>query len=123
MDQIKFPEDTPVTVSRPLAFPLPEKITDILAAFLAKYPQVRRACLLQIVYPRKLDPRVGDSPCLTCVVDIERDPDNATFSKICEASQSVVDGKTGEWSFLDFLPFDAVPEVEQIAPPFYVRKA
>lgn len=122
MDKIEFSKDTPASVSSPTAYPLPTGLKEALANFLSEYPQVRRGYLLQIVYPPNADPQVGDRPCLTCLIEIERDPDNSVFNGIIGAGQPVVEGKLGEWQFLDFLRSEAVPNADQIAPAFYVKK-
>jgi hypothetical protein len=123
MDTIVFSQDTRVSVAVPTAHAIAGELLDSLVPFLGRYPEVQRSFLVQFTYPPGYDPTVGDTPCLTCVVQLDADADNRVFNAISRASQSIVDGRLGQWRFLDFfrLTDSESAVIERTTSPFYVR--
>ncbi len=125
MDTIAFSQNTRVSVETPTAFPVADDLIEALVPFLRHYPEVQQAFLVQFTYPPGHDPTIGDAPCLTCVVQLDGDPENRVFNAISRASQPIVDGRLGPWRFLDFFRYDdSVSNViERTTAPFYVSSS
>src|SRR5215831_11244396 len=124
MDTVFIARGTSITVGPPRAHPVPADLTSALSSFVSTFPMVSRVYLVQFTYPPGYDPTVGDSPCLTCVLQVDTGADDHVFEQISRASQPVVDGRVGPWRFVDFFRYsDSVAgAVEAAARPFYVRR-
>ena len=124
MDTVFISRGTSITVGPPTAHPVSADLTSALSSFLSNYSTVSCGYLVQFTYPPGYDPTVGDSPCLTCVLQLDADSDNHVFNEISRASQPVVDGRIGPWRFLDFFRYNnsVADAVEAAARPFYVGR-
>src|SRR5438128_12571970 len=91
MDTIIFSRNTLVTISPRTTHPVSDSLIEALSSFLGNYALVIRGFLVQFTYPPGYDPIIGDVPCLTCVLELDGDPDGHVFNEISRASQSIVD--------------------------------
>jgi hypothetical protein len=120
-----FPTDRKMraTVARPTAFALPEGLHRTLITFLKQFDFVSAAYLAQFTYSGDVDPRVGNRPCLTVGVAIDRPDREQLVTEISRQSGSVLSGNLGDWHFIDFQALTPATErAFQNAFPLFTRQ-
>ena len=123
VNQLRAKRDSGVQIAPPTAFPLPEGINRLLAKFLAQYEAVIAAYLVQMIYLDNPDMSPEGRPCLTLCVEYEQPENKALHDQISIAAQAVIDGRLGQWGFIDII---AVPDILRVASatvrPFYMKQ-
>jgi hypothetical protein len=93
-----------VDVSVPKAFPLPDGLRRTLIKYLRQFDFISAAYLAQFSYVGDTDPRVGNHPCLTLGLVIDRPDFEQLVTEVSRQATEVLSGQLGEWHFLDFVP-------------------
>jgi hypothetical protein len=123
VDQVRVGRDSQVQVAPATAFPFPEGINRSLAKLLSQHERVVAAYLVQMTYLDNPEMSPGDRPCLTLCLEYDQ-PDKALHDQISVAAQSAIDGKLGEWGFVDIIAAgpDILRAANTAARPFYMKQ-
>lgn len=124
VDQIRVGRDSRVQLGPPSAFPVAQGVIQGLKMLLSHYESVAAAYLVQMTYVDNPDMSPEGRPCLTLCLEYTQGQDRSVHDQISIAAQGVVDGKLGEWRFIDIIVLNS--SMAQVAKnataPFYVKQ-
>jgi hypothetical protein len=112
-----------VNVSSPKAFPLPNNLRRKLVKYLNQFDFISAAYLAQFTYVGNIDPRVGNRPCLTLALEINKPNCKELVTEVSQLAATALAGQLGEWRFLDFVPLTLGTKraFQNAGSPIYVK--
>jgi hypothetical protein len=124
VDQLCFERDSKIIIQSPTLFPFPEEIKAPITSLLSQFSIVLSAYLVQIIYLDNPDMSPRSRPCLTLLYEYEGEFDKNIHDMISIQMQKVIDGKLGEWAFLDHSAAnqDLICSARKVVRPFYIKK-